>query len=64
MVESGNHSCSPGTGILVDLVTKGMGVALLMKQLALYAAAPDTKIVDLSPCIATQIYLCYLKGIE
>jgi LysR family transcriptional activator of glutamate synthase operon len=51
-------------GILVDLVTKGMGVALLMKQLALYAAAPDTVIVDLSPCIATQIYLCYLKGIE
>ncbi len=41
-----------------------MGVALLMKQLALYAAAPNTAIVDISPCIATQIYLCYLKGVE
>ena len=51
-------------GILVDLVTKGMGVALLMKQLALYAATPTTVIMDISPCIATQIYLCYLKGTE
>jgi LysR family transcriptional activator of glutamate synthase operon len=51
-------------GILVDLVTKGMGVALLMKQLALYAASPKTVIVDISPCFATQIYLCYLKGTE
>jgi LysR family transcriptional regulator, transcription activator of glutamate synthase operon len=48
-------------GILVDLVTKGMGVALLMKQLALYAANPNIAIVDISPSLSTQISLCYLK---
>jgi LysR family transcriptional activator of glutamate synthase operon len=51
-------------GILVDLVIKGMGVALLMKQLALYAANPQIAIVDLTPCVPTQIYLCYLKGVK
>jgi LysR family transcriptional regulator, transcription activator of glutamate synthase operon len=51
-------------GILVDLVIKGMGVALLMKQLALYASTPNISIVDISPPVSTQISLCYLKGIE
>lgn len=49
---------------LVDLVTKGMGVCLLMKQLALYLSRPEVTIVDISPCVTTQISLCYLKGVE
>ena len=51
-------------GILVDLVIKGMGVALLMKQLALYVSNPTIAIVDVSPSVSTQISLCYLKGVE
>jgi LysR family transcriptional regulator, transcription activator of glutamate synthase operon len=51
-------------GILVDLVIKGMGVALLMKQLALYVSNPKTAIVDISPSVSTQICLCHLKGVE
>jgi LysR family transcriptional activator of glutamate synthase operon len=51
-------------GILVDLVTKGMGVALLMRQLALYASNPKIAIVDISPSVSTEINLCYLKNVE
>jgi LysR family transcriptional regulator, transcription activator of glutamate synthase operon len=51
-------------GILVDLVIKGIGVALLMKQLALYASNPEIAIVELSPSVSTQISLCYLKDIK
>ena len=51
-------------GNLFDLVIKGMGVALVMKQLALYSASPEIAIVDISPCVSTQISLCYLKGVE
>lgn len=51
-------------GILVDLVIKGMGVALLMKRLALYASRPEIAIVDITPSVSTQISLCYLKGFE
>ena len=51
-------------GNLCDLVIKGMGVALLMKQLALYVSSPKIAIVDISPCVSTQISLCYLKGVE
>jgi LysR family transcriptional regulator, transcription activator of glutamate synthase operon len=51
-------------GNLCDLVIKGMGVALLMKQLALYVSSPKVAIVDISPCVSTQISLCYLKGVE
>ena len=51
-------------GNLCDLVIKGMGVALLMKQLALYVSNPKVAIVDISPCVSTQISLCYLKGVE
>lgn len=51
-------------GILIDLVMKGMGVALLMKQLALYAANPNVSIVDITPSVTTQINLCYLKDRE
>jgi hypothetical protein len=42
-------------GILVDLVVKGMGVALLLKRLALYASNPKTSIVEITPSVATQI---------
>jgi|WetSurMetagenome_2_1015567.scaffolds.fasta_scaffold54794_3 LysR family transcriptional regulator, transcription activator of glutamate synthase operon len=49
---------------LCDLVARGMGVALLMKQLALYVSNPEIAIVDITPRVATQISLCYLKGIE
>jgi len=51
-------------GNLCDLVIRGMGVALLMKQLALYVATPQVAIVDITPCVSTQISLCYLKGVE
>jgi DNA-binding transcriptional LysR family regulator len=49
---------------LFDLVGKGMGVALLMKQLALYVDNPEIAVLDISPGVSTQINLCYLKGIE
>jgi len=49
---------------LFDLVSKGMGVALLMKQLALYVDDPGIAVVDVSPGVSTQINLCYLKSAE
>ena len=49
---------------LFDLVIKGMGVALLMKKLALYSSSPEIAIVDVTPSMSTQICLCYLKGTE
>jgi LysR family transcriptional regulator, transcription activator of glutamate synthase operon len=49
---------------ICDLVAKGTGVALLMKQLALYVSNPKIVIVDISPSVSTQINLCYLKGVE
>ncbi len=51
-------------GNLCDLVIKGMGVALLMKQLALYVSSPKVAIVDITPTVSTQISLCYLKGVD
>jgi LysR family transcriptional regulator, transcription activator of glutamate synthase operon len=48
-------------GVLVDLVTKGMGVALLMKRVALYAANPESAIVNIVPDLTTRIDLCCLK---
>jgi LysR family transcriptional activator of glutamate synthase operon len=51
-------------GDICDLVAKGTGVSLLMKQLALYVSSPKIAIVDISPSITTQINLCYLKGVE
>jgi LysR family transcriptional activator of glutamate synthase operon len=49
---------------LIELVSKGMGVALLMKPLALYLANPKIAIVDITPLVSTHISLCYLKGVE
>jgi LysR family transcriptional regulator, transcription activator of glutamate synthase operon len=51
---------------LVDLVIKGMGISLLLKQLVLYHfnSNPKIAIVDITPSVITQIDLCYLKGAE
>lgn len=46
---------------LVDMVAKGLGIALLMKPLALHLATPGTVVVDLEPMIKTTIKICYLK---
>jgi len=51
-------------GDLCDMVGKGMGVALLMKRIALYDSNPNIAIVDISPPVSTQISLCYLKGVK
>jgi LysR family transcriptional regulator, transcription activator of glutamate synthase operon len=49
---------------LIELIMQGMEVALLMKPLALYLYNPNIAIVDITPTISTQIYLCHLKGVE
>ncbi len=49
---------------LIELVIKGMGVALLMKPLALYLANPNVAIVDITPPVFTVLCLCSLKGVE
>jgi LysR family transcriptional regulator, transcription activator of glutamate synthase operon len=48
----------------IDLVIKGMGVALALKQLALYHSHPKIAIVDITPSVSTQISLCYLKNVK
>jgi LysR family transcriptional activator of glutamate synthase operon len=49
---------------LIDLVIKGMGISLVLKQLALYHSHPKIAIVDITPCVSTQIELCHLKGVK
>ena len=49
---------------LIDLVIKGMGVSLVLKQLVLYHSHPRIAIVDVTPSVSTQINLCYLKGVK
>lgn len=46
---------------IIDLVSKGMGTALLMKKGAVYFANPKTVIVDIEPRISTAISLAYRK---
>jgi LysR family transcriptional regulator, transcription activator of glutamate synthase operon len=48
----------------IDLVIKGMGVSLALKQLALYHSNPKIAIVDITPCVSTQIDLCHLKSVD
>jgi LysR family transcriptional regulator, transcription activator of glutamate synthase operon len=48
----------------IDLVTKGMGVTLALKKLALYHNNPKAAIVDITPIVETYINLCYLKTTE
>jgi DNA-binding transcriptional LysR family regulator len=52
----------PDAENLVDLVAKEMGVSLLLKQLVLYRPNPKVAVVDVTPRVATQISLCYLKN--
>jgi LysR family transcriptional regulator, transcription activator of glutamate synthase operon len=49
---------------LIDLVSKGMGVSLILKEFLLHLSYPKIAIVEITPSVATQIDLCYLKGIE
>jgi LysR family transcriptional regulator, transcription activator of glutamate synthase operon len=49
---------------LIGLVSKGMGVSLMLKQILLHFSDPEIAIVDITPNVTTQIHLCYLKGIE
>ncbi len=53
-----------GVEDLVDLVIKGIGISLILKQLVLYLSNPQIAIVDTTPCVYTQINLCHLKGAE
>jgi len=45
----------------IDLVAGRAGVSLALKQLALYRPNPKVAVVDVTPRVATQISLCYLK---
>jgi LysR family transcriptional regulator, transcription activator of glutamate synthase operon len=49
---------------LIGLVSKGMGVSLMLKQILLHFSDPEIAIVDITPNVTTRIHLCYLKGIE
>jgi LysR family transcriptional activator of glutamate synthase operon len=51
---------------LVDLVIKGMGVSLLLKQLVLYHFSfnPKIAIVDITPSVTSYINICYPKDAE
>ena len=49
---------------LVDLVMKGMGVSLVLKQLVIFHSNPKIAIVDVTPRVTTQISLCFPKGVE
>ena len=47
---------------MIDLVRKGMGVALLTKQPALVFADSSVSAVDVVPYLKNSIRLAYLKG--
>ncbi len=49
---------------LVDLIQKGMGVGLLMDQLAYHHHNPQLKIVNVTPSPSSYINLCYRKDQE
>jgi LysR family transcriptional activator of glutamate synthase operon len=49
---------------LIDLVSEGMGVSLMLKQILLHFSDPKITTVDITPNVSTQISLCYLKEIE
>ncbi len=48
----------------VEFVIKGMGVSLAMRTFILYLANPQIIIMNVTPTVTTNIYLCYLKGSE
>ncbi len=49
---------------IIDLVRKNMGIALLMKPLAVYHPMSGIAVLDVSPEISTQINICFLKNKE
>jgi LysR family transcriptional regulator, transcription activator of glutamate synthase operon len=49
---------------LIDLVSEGMGVSLMLKQILLHYSDPKITTVDITPNVTTQISLCYLKDVE
>jgi DNA-binding transcriptional LysR family regulator len=49
---------------LIDLVSKGMGVSLILKEFLLHLSYPKIAIVEITPSVSTRIDLCYLKGTE
>jgi LysR family transcriptional regulator, transcription activator of glutamate synthase operon len=49
---------------LIGLVSKGMGVSLMLKRILLHFSDPEIAIVDITPNVSTQIHLCYLRGID
>jgi LysR family transcriptional activator of glutamate synthase operon len=48
---------------LVDFAGNGMGVALVLKKLALFLSNPKIAIVDITPGVLSRIDLCHLKGV-
>jgi LysR family transcriptional regulator, transcription activator of glutamate synthase operon len=49
---------------LIDFVSKGMGVSLILKKLVMNITNPKIALVDITPNVTTQISLCYLKGTQ
>ena len=49
---------------ILEFVINGMGVALMMKKLALHFPNPQVAIVGVTPEVTTKINLCYLKNTE
>jgi LysR family transcriptional regulator, transcription activator of glutamate synthase operon len=47
---------------LIDLISKGMGVSLMMKKIVMNISNPKIAFVDVTPNVTTQISLCYMKG--
>ena len=46
---------------LIELVSSGMGIALLMKPLAEYFSSPSVSIVEVTPTVKSYLNLFYLK---
>ena len=47
---------------LIDMVSKGLGVSLMLKQILLHFSNPKITLVEVKPTVTTEIYLCYPKG--
>jgi LysR family transcriptional regulator, transcription activator of glutamate synthase operon len=49
---------------ILDLVIKGLGIALMMKRSAFFSYRSEVAIVEIAPPISTKINLCHLKKVE
>lgn len=49
---------------ILDFVTKGLGIALMMKKLAVHSPHQHVAIVEITPTVITNINLCHLKNAE